>query len=180
MSAINTVASEYTPQEAKLLASYQRAPHAFDELTSEDGAVRPRWQALLEAFAAMGSEGAAAAQDKAERLLLENGVTFVAQGDRERDRSRPWRLDLFPMLLDPAEWSAIEGAVIQRARLLNDLLVDLYGEQRVLKSKILPPGLVFGNPQFLRPCTSVRSATTCTCTSSRSTSRARQTAAGGS
>ncbi len=45
--------------------------------------------------------------------------------------------------------------MIQRARLLNELLVDLYGEQRVLKDKILPPGLVFGNPQFLRPCASI-------------------------
>ena len=101
----------------------------------------------------MGSEGAKAAQDKAQRLLLENGVTFVAQG--ERDRSRPWRLDLFPMLLGPDEWSGIERAVIQRTRLLNDLLADLYGAQRVLKHKVLPPGIVYGNPQFLRPCTSV-------------------------
>lgn len=101
----------------------------------------------------MGSEGAKAIQDKAQRLLLENGVTFVAQG--ERDRSRPWRLDLFPMLLGPDEWSGIERAVIQRTRLLNDLLVDLYGPQRVLKHKVLPPGIVYGNPQFLRPCTSV-------------------------
>ena len=32
---------------------------------------------------------------------------------------------------------------------------DLYGEQRVLKERLLPPGLVYGNPQFLRPCTSI-------------------------
>src|SRR5262249_2188558 len=31
----------------------------------------------------------------------------------------------------------------------------LYGEQRTLKDKVLPPGLVFGNPQFLRPCASI-------------------------
>jgi uncharacterized circularly permuted ATP-grasp superfamily protein len=49
---------------------------------------------------------------------------------------------LFPLLIDPEEWTAIELGVTQRARLLNELLVDLYGEQRVLKEKVLPPGLV--------------------------------------
>ena len=65
--------------------------------------MRPRWRDVLEAFAAMGGEATQAAQDKAQRLLVENGVTFVAQGDR--DASRPWRLDLFPLLIEPDEWS---------------------------------------------------------------------------
>ena len=152
MSALNTAESEQASREAHLLESYQPVPGVFDELSGAAG-VRPRWRDVLAAFAAMGSDATKAAQDKAQRLLLENGVTFVAQG--ERDRSRPWRLDLFPLLIDPDEWAAIELGVIQRTRLLNELLVDLYGEQRTLKDKILPPGLVFGNPQFLRPCASI-------------------------
>ncbi|HLF12817.1 MAG TPA: circularly permuted type 2 ATP-grasp protein, partial [Gammaproteobacteria bacterium] len=154
MSAITTASSEFASREAKLLESYARTPGVFDEMTAEGGDVRPRWRHVLDAFAAMGSEATKIAQDKAQRLLLENGVTFVAQGDRDRS-PRPWQLDLFPMLIDPAEWSSIERGVTQRARLLNELLVDLYGAQRVLREGVLPPGLVFGNPQFLRPCTSV-------------------------
>jgi uncharacterized circularly permuted ATP-grasp superfamily protein/uncharacterized alpha-E superfamily protein len=153
MSA-TTAPSAYSLYEAKLLETYQPPPNLFDELRSSSGGVRPHWQQLLEEFAAMGGGGTKAAQDKARRLLLENGVTFAAQGDR--DGSRPWRLDLFPLLIEPAEWSIIEQGVIQRAHLLNRLLVDLYGEQRILKSGLLPPGLVFGNAQFLRPCTSVK------------------------
>jgi uncharacterized circularly permuted ATP-grasp superfamily protein len=153
MSA-NTAPTEYALLEAKLLEAYRRDPSTFDELIGATGEVRPRWHQVLEAFVAMGREATNAAQDKARRLFLENGVTFVAQGDNES--SRPWRLDLFPMLIDPAEWSVIEAGVIQRTRLLNDLLVDLYGPQRVLKEQRIPPGLVFGNPQFLRPCTSVK------------------------
>ena len=154
MSAINPAKDEDASAEAKLLESYQPFPDAYDELTSGDGQVRPRWQPVLEAFASMGGDAAQAAQDKAHRLLVENGVTFVAQGDR--DNSRPWRLDLFPLLIEPDEWTSIERGVIQRTLLLNRLLVDLYGSQRVLKDRLLPPGLVFGNPHFLRPCTSVR------------------------
>jgi uncharacterized circularly permuted ATP-grasp superfamily protein/uncharacterized alpha-E superfamily protein len=153
MSAITTVSGEYAGRELKLLESYNRTPGAFDEMSTESGELRPRWQRVLEAFAAMGTDATKAAQDKAQRLLLENGVTFVAQGDR--DQSRPWRLDLFPMLLDPAEWSVVERGLTQRTRLLNELLVDLYGAQRVLKEGKLPPGIVYGNPHFLRPCASV-------------------------
>ncbi|HEX5048760.1 MAG TPA: circularly permuted type 2 ATP-grasp protein [Gammaproteobacteria bacterium] len=155
MSAFNSAAGEYASREARLLEGYRRAPGVFDELRTEAGAVRDRWQPVLDAFAAMGGEATQLAQDKAQRLLLENGVTFVAPGEREHGGGRPWRLDLFPQLIAPGEWSEIERAVIQRARLLNDLLVDLYGAQRSLKEKVVPPGLVFGNPQFLRPCTSV-------------------------
>ncbi|MEO8466923.1 MAG: circularly permuted type 2 ATP-grasp protein [Gammaproteobacteria bacterium] len=153
MSAINTIPNAYASAEAKLLEAYQRDPMAFDELSTPEGAVRSRWQPVLEGFAAMGSGATRAAHDKAQRLLRENGVTFVPQGDG--DSARPWRLDLFPLLIDPAEWSAIERGVIQRATLLNRLLLDLYGEQRVLKEKLLPPGLVFGNSQYLRPCKNI-------------------------
>jgi uncharacterized circularly permuted ATP-grasp superfamily protein/uncharacterized alpha-E superfamily protein len=153
MSAINTAESAHGPNEARLLDSYHVSPNAYDELTLGGGHVRPRWARVLESFAGMGVESTQAAQEKAHRLLEENGVTFAVQG--ERDHSRPWRLDLFPLLVDPDEWAAIERGVVQRTLLLNRLLVDLYGRQRVLKDKLLPPGLVFGNHQFLRPCTSV-------------------------
>ncbi len=153
MSATTTAPSGYASAEAKLLESYRRAPLSFDELTTSDGAIRPRWQPVLEAFAAMGSDAMRAAHDKAQRLLSDNGVTFVPQSDR--DTARPWRLDLFPLLIDPAEWSSIERGVIQRTTLLNRLLSDLYGDQRALKEHVLPPGLVFGNTQYLRPCKNI-------------------------
>jgi uncharacterized circularly permuted ATP-grasp superfamily protein len=94
MSAINTAEDANLATEAKLLESYQPFPDAYDELTSGAGQVRSRWQRVLEAFAAMGGEATQAAQDKAHRLLVENGVTFA-----DRDNTRPWRLDLFPLLI---------------------------------------------------------------------------------
>ena len=99
----------------------------------------------------MGIDSRQAAQEKARRLMVENDVTFAALGVA----SRQWRLDLFPLLLEPDEWSAIERGVVQRTLLLNRLLGDLYGAQRVLKDRLLPPGLIYGNAQFLRPCTSI-------------------------
>src|SRR6185503_15319635 len=106
MSATNPAESAASPQEAKLLESYAKLPNAYDELTSETGQVRPRWQPVLDKFVGLGADGTRAAQDKALRLLEENGVKFAVPGDHDVVRS--WRLDLFPMLIDPAEWSVIE------------------------------------------------------------------------
>ena len=76
-----------------------------------------------------------------------------------RDRlgmDRPWNLDSIPLMIPPSEWSQLEAGLIQRARLLNSILVDLYGPQRLLHSGQLPPALVFANPGFWRPCHGVR------------------------
>ena len=45
---------------------------------------------------------------------------------------------------------------MQRARLLNLMLADLYGSQSLLASGHLPPELIFAHPGFLRPCHRVR------------------------
>ncbi len=42
--------------------------------------------------------------------------------------------------------------LIQRTRLLNLILLDLHGPQRLLRSGLLPPSLALANPAFLRPC----------------------------
>ena len=45
----------------------------------------------------------------------------------------------------------IEAGLQQRARLLDMLLKDLYGEQRVLKSGIVPAEVIFAHQGFIRP-----------------------------
>jgi uncharacterized circularly permuted ATP-grasp superfamily protein/uncharacterized alpha-E superfamily protein len=65
---------------------------------------------------------------------------------------RPWNLDSIPLLIPPSEWNELEAGLIQRARLLNCILADLYGPQQLLRGGLLPPALVFANPGFWRPC----------------------------
>lgn len=136
---------------AGLLTEYTPRAGIYDELIDAAGQVRTRWHSVLEAFARMTPDERKMLRENSERMLRENGVTFVAQGDEDRI-GRPWQLDLFPMLIGPEEWRSLEQGLSQRARLLNEMLVDLYGEQRALKGGVLPPAMIFGNPQFLRPC----------------------------
>jgi uncharacterized circularly permuted ATP-grasp superfamily protein len=41
--------------------------------------------------------------------------------------SRPWELDPLPLLMRGEEWAELERGLIQRAELLNAVLLDLYG-----------------------------------------------------
>jgi uncharacterized circularly permuted ATP-grasp superfamily protein/uncharacterized alpha-E superfamily protein len=63
---------------------------------------------------------------------------------------RPWALDLFPFLLSGQEWQAIEAGVLQRARVLEGILTDVYGSQQLIKSALLPAALTQGHSGYLR------------------------------
>jgi uncharacterized circularly permuted ATP-grasp superfamily protein/uncharacterized alpha-E superfamily protein len=62
----------------------------------------------------------------------------------------PWHLDGIPLLLSAADWETLEAGVVQRSRILDGVLTDLYGERRAITSGILPPQLLFGHPGYIR------------------------------
>lgn len=124
----------------------------YDEMLAPDGSVRPHWQPVADTLQEMGpAELMRRAQDAA-RITRENGMAYHVHQDASPGRDRPWPLDLIPIVLPAEEWSRIETAVSQRARLLNKVIADLYGPMRLVRDRLLPPELVYGHPGFLRPC----------------------------
>lgn len=85
-----------------------------------------------------------------QRQIRDNGVTYNVYAD-EKGPQRPWSLDLFPLLIDAANWEHIEAGVQQRMRLLEAVMSDVYGPQTFLAEGLLPPALVHGHPGYLRP-----------------------------
>jgi uncharacterized circularly permuted ATP-grasp superfamily protein/uncharacterized alpha-E superfamily protein len=83
------------------------------------------------------------------RQIRDNGITYNVYAD-ENGPQRPWSLDLFPLLVDAASWQHIEAGVLQRVRLLEHVMADVYGPQKLLASGFLPPALVHGHPGYLR------------------------------
>ena len=84
-----------------------------------------------------------------ERQIRDNGVTYNVYA-AEGGPQRPWSLDLFPLLIEPDSWQKIESGVIQRMRLLEKVMADVYGPQQLLEKGLLPPALVHGHPGYLR------------------------------
>ncbi|MDD2729895.1 circularly permuted type 2 ATP-grasp protein [Malikia sp.] len=115
----------------------------------------PDW---AEFFSHLDSEGLAELDRREQsvaRQLRDNGVTYNVYADQD-SLQRPWSVDLFPLIIPATEWAGIEAGVLQRTRLLNAILADLYGPQRLLREGLLPPALVQGHPGYLRAMHGVR------------------------
>ena len=138
--------------EADCLASYLPAARRYDELLGPGRAIRPHWRTLIERLTEGDARAVARrALELTRRLIVENGVTYNVYADPQ-GADRPWALDPIPLVLTSDEWRTIEKGLAQRARLLDALLADLYGPQRLLAEGVVPPELPFGHPNFLWPC----------------------------
>jgi uncharacterized circularly permuted ATP-grasp superfamily protein/uncharacterized alpha-E superfamily protein len=147
-------ASTVSP-DSGLFAEY-RGPHGvFDEMQAAPGVVREHWQKLVEGIERLGKEGLRERRHNARQLLKEHGVTYNVHADGQ-SAERTWELDMLPLVIDAGEWAEIETGLIQRSRLLNLLLKDIYGPQRLFREGVLPPALLHANPGFLRACHGIR------------------------
>ena len=139
----------------QLTDGYRPLAGVHDEMTTASERIRPEYEPLIRSLNALGRHELASRWEAARRTIRDNGVSYNVYGDPQA-LDRPWALDMMPLVIGPAEWSRIEGAVLQRVRVLNLVLADLYGRQRLLHEGALPPSLVLGNPAFLRPCHGIR------------------------
>jgi len=130
---------------------YAASPGSYDEALGPGGHTRPHWNALAGSLASMGKAGLARRWQEGRRIIHDNGITYNVYSEPQ-STTRPWPLDPIPLVIDQNEWKTIEASIIQRAKLFNSLLADLYGPQRLLREGLLPAELVFPNPAFLRPC----------------------------
>jgi uncharacterized circularly permuted ATP-grasp superfamily protein/uncharacterized alpha-E superfamily protein len=131
-------------------ARYVTASGRFDEMLGPDGRPRPHWTAFTQRFGTFPAAERSERDERLHRLVQENGIAQDLFTEAH-STDEPWRIDLIPLIISPEEWAFLEGAVVQRARLLSAILDDLYGDQRLLQSGHIPPQLILGDPAFLRP-----------------------------
>src|SRR5665213_1346976 len=154
-SATNDTGFAKKAAAENLLSGYKRSAGAFDELLAADGEKFPHYAKLFEELEAFGAAELQQRADACERFVREHGITYNVYGD-PRGMERPWQLDPVPLVIAPEEWRSLETGLVQRARLLNKILADCYGAQELIRSRWLSPALVFGQPDFLRPCHGIR------------------------
>lgn len=138
-----------------LLAIYPRSAHRYDEMLSGSGMVRPHWRQFFVHLDSVSPEEMRHRLDFVDRRIQENGVTYNVYAD-PNGSDRPWALDPLPLIIAADEWREVAAAVAQRAQVLNGILADLYGDQRLLAGGLLPPALVYGQHGYLWPCRGIR------------------------
>jgi uncharacterized circularly permuted ATP-grasp superfamily protein/uncharacterized alpha-E superfamily protein len=132
-----------------------RPPHGHDEAADPRGVAREHWKGFFESLDELSPSELSRRWREAQHLIRENGVTYNVYGD-PRGISRPWQLDPIPLLISPKEAAVLEGGLVQRGKLLELILTDLYGPQKLLYAGLIPPELVFPNPGFLRAAHGVK------------------------
>ena len=122
----------------------------IDEMLSQDRQINPHWHGFMQALNTLGLAEMESRHKEVQRLLRENGVTYVVHG--EQQEHRPWELDPIPLIISNTDWDVISAGLTQRAKLLNLILTDLYGERRLIKERLIPPEVVYAHTGFLRSC----------------------------
>ncbi len=130
--------------------SFLHAPR-YDEMADAREAPRAHWRGLVERLGRIDASSARRGIELTRRLIVDNGVTYNVYADT-KGADRPWDLDPLPLVIASDEWRDIEAGVVQRASLLDRVLQDLYGPQRLLAEGLAPTELAFGHPNFLWPC----------------------------
>lgn len=140
-----------------LLAIYPNSSRRYDEMLTAEGAVRPHWRQFFIHLDSVAPDEMHRRLDFVDRRIQENGVTYNVYADPS-GADRPWALDPLPLIISAEEWAEVSAAVAQRATLLNAILADLYGEQKLLAEGLLPPALVYGQHGYLWPCQGIKPA----------------------
>jgi uncharacterized circularly permuted ATP-grasp superfamily protein/uncharacterized alpha-E superfamily protein len=138
-----------------LLDRYPLTAGTYHELLDDSGAVRPHWRRLFDQLQRSTPAQLVQRQALLTRQIQENGVTYNVYAD-PKGADRSWELDLLPHVIAADEWQQLSAGIAQRGRLLNAVLADLYGPQRLIAEGLLPAELVFGHNNFLWPCQGVK------------------------
>lgn len=120
-----------------------------NEIKSADGSILPGWQAVTQAMERLDKDQVERRQADIASQLRANGIAYSPMSETDA-APRPWSLDLYPMVIEPADWAALSAGLEQRARLKQAILSDIYGNQNLLKKGLIPPAMVYAHKGYLR------------------------------
>jgi uncharacterized circularly permuted ATP-grasp superfamily protein len=131
-------------------ATYETA-NFYDEMFLADGSPRSGAQLLQERIASLPDGELLARQAAAERLLLQNGITFNVYSDSAATE-KIFPFDIIPRIVEAAEWDWLEKGLKQRVYALNLFIDDIYHERKILKDKVIPEALIQSARSFRKEC----------------------------
>ncbi|MEI7687104.1 MAG: circularly permuted type 2 ATP-grasp protein, partial [Planctomycetota bacterium] len=120
-------------------------------MVEPDGRLRDHWKTFASSLDGLGMTEFVHRWDEARHILRANGVTYNLHSEPS-GLDRPWKLDPIPLVIGAVDSERLTKGLVQRARLLEAILQDIYGPQRLILDGHLPPEIVYANPGFLRAC----------------------------
>ncbi len=123
----------------------------YDELFMAKGEPRPDSLPLIHRLNSLSSEEVQRRQQAAQIALFKMGVTFNVYSDNQgSERIIPF--DIIPRIVSADDWEKLEKGLEQRIYALNLFLADIYGEQKILRDRVIPSEIISSASGFLKPC----------------------------
>lgn len=133
--------------ENDLFLPYVAAKGAYDELLASPANLRPAWRTFQSAAAHLDGEEFGRRWRQAQEQLARDSLAYPDPREARTD-ARPWELDALPCMVTSGQWAEVANALRQRARLLELILRDAFGPQKILQDKIVPPEVLYLHPGF--------------------------------
>ncbi|MEM7505215.1 MAG: circularly permuted type 2 ATP-grasp protein [Pseudomonadota bacterium] len=134
-----------TGMEAILHRYGQTDPARWDEAFLANGSLRPHWRPFFDWLERVGAEGYDRAASDLHRLRAESGIAFGA-AEREVEA------DSLPVILSAEDWAVLEPGILQRARLAEATLSDVYGDATMIRQGVVPPGMAYASNGYAAHC----------------------------
>jgi uncharacterized circularly permuted ATP-grasp superfamily protein len=123
--------------------------NVFDEMFEAPGRPRPHYAPVLEKFRQLGPATIQRRRHLADLSFRNLGITFTVYSEKT-GVERIFPFDLIPRIIPADEWDTIERGLIQRIQTLNLFCNDIYGDQKILKDKVIPPEMIYSAKMFRR------------------------------
>ena len=123
-------------------------PGFFDEMYT-DGAsqVRDHYREFEHWLAEQAADTLARKRMEADLLFRRVGITFAVYGNNAgTERLIPF--DIIPRIIPAKEWTQLRKGLTQRVQALNMFIHDIYHEQHIVKSGVIPAEQIFHNAQY--------------------------------
>jgi uncharacterized circularly permuted ATP-grasp superfamily protein len=139
--------------ETSPLVRYVAPESGNDIFASATPPVAAKWHTFAAGLAQQAQGDPGSLQSWLDRHVEDLGLGYRLAGD---DQERAWPLSPMPILIGADEWAGIERGLIQRARLLEAVIADIYGPQKLVTQGHLPAALISGSEHFARRMMGVR------------------------
>ncbi|MCB0838672.1 MAG: circularly permuted type 2 ATP-grasp protein [Bacteroidetes bacterium] len=131
-----------------LFESYSVPEGMLDEVYTQFANSFPAYGMIKDLFHSLSQADFQKLNEYAKLSFLNQGITYAVYDEEAGGTEKIFPFDLFPRIIHQEEWAKLEQGLIQRNLALNMFLKDVYGQQRILKDKVVPSFLVETSPHF--------------------------------
>ena len=131
----------------EFLHGYQDTGLSADEMFDDAGGFREDYRELGEMLQGWSLDDHLQREERADLALLSAGITFNVYSEEE-GTERIFPFSLIPRVVGAQEWSRVEAGLKQRLQALNLFLLDVYGDQRIIKEGVVPAEIVLSSPGY--------------------------------